>query len=125
MRDECLQGVERVLLPQPRDHLGGKIARLVRLIAGTNRVFARCRLRRVLPAPIPGIGDGALDAAGAATVGDRAWRHFRRHHANEIVRTDDLVQRVDDRLARAIRTRHLHRPLVEEQREQARGVRAC
>jgi hypothetical protein len=109
--DQVVQRVDRGLLPAPFDHLvgdasvvgGGAVRTLDRRLPRiAHLVLLFLRIDRIEPltlAPVPVAGQEAVDGRRLAREGDVARGHIRGHDRDEIVRPNQAIERVDERLA--------------------------
>ena len=74
-------------------------------------------------APVPVAREEPVDGRRLAREGDVGGRHLRRHHGDEVVLANELVERIDERLPDVVRALDLDVVGIEKQHEhRARGV---
>ena len=123
---EIDERIDRPLFVPPRDHLRGDSV-LVGALSGRRRITDLVPLvldvDRVEPiafAPRPVPREHAFDGRRFPREGDVVGRHLGGHEPDQIVGTDHLVQRIDERAADVVRAGHVDVVRVEEDDEQPR-----
>ncbi len=127
VHDEVPHRVQRHLLAAPGGHLLRdrrdrpltRLRRVAELVARFDRVGVHHLF--VPLAPGDPLVEEFVDGAGPAGEGDRARRHLGRHHGNEVVLTDHLLEEARDRAADGPRPIARDMVGIQEQDEEARA----